>query len=128
MKNFFKVAIRNIFRQKLYSLFNLVGLALGISCGLLLSLHIREELSYEKAFPKHDRIYRMVTTEWSKSSPPLAGEMMKYFPEINSIARFAQRGKSVVNTESGKQTESEGYFADSSAVDVFDLKTVTGNA
>ena len=70
----------------------------------------------------------MVSTEWSKSSPPLAGEMMKYFPEIKSIARFAQRGKSVVNTESGKQTESEGFFADSSAVHIFDLKPVTGNA
>src|SRR3954462_14356981 len=102
MKNFFKVAFRNLFRQKSYSLFNLAGLALGISCGLLLSLHIREELSYEKSFPKHDRIYRMVTTEWSKSSPPLASEMMKYFPEIKSTARFAERGTGVVNTEQGK--------------------------
>jgi putative ABC transport system permease protein len=128
MKNFFKVAIRNIFRQKLYSLFNLVGLALGISCGLLLSLHIREELSYEKNFPKHDRIYRMVTTEWSKSSPPLAAEMMKAFPEIKSTARFAEAGTNVVSTEQGKQTESAGLFADSSSVEVFDFKTVAGNA
>ncbi|HYK46847.1 MAG TPA: ABC transporter permease, partial [Parafilimonas sp.] len=127
MKNFFKVAIRNIFRQKLYSLFNLVGLALGISCGLLLSLHIREELSYDKNFPKHDRIYRMVTTEWSKSSPPLAAEMMKAFPEIKSTARFAEAGTNVVSTEQGKQTESTGLFADSSSVEVFDFKTVAGN-
>src|SRR6478609_11142012 len=100
-KNFFKVALRNIFRQKVYSIFHLVGLALGISCGLLLSLHIREELSYEKDFPKHDRIYRMVTTEWSKSSPPLANEMMKAFPEIKCAARFSERGISAVNTEAG---------------------------
>jgi putative ABC transport system permease protein len=126
-KNFFKVAVRNLFRQKAYSFFNLLGLALGISCGLLLSLHIREELSYEKNFPKHERIYRMVTTEWSKSSPPLAGEMMKAFPGIKSIARFAQRGTSVVNTEAGKQTESEGFFADSSTIGIFDLKGVTGD-
>src|SRR6185295_13104275 len=104
MKNFFKVAIRNIFRQKLYSFFNLIGLALGISCGLLLSLHIKEELSYEKNFPKHDRIYRMVTTEWSKSSPPLAGEMMKYFPEISSTSRFSEAGLNVINTEQDKQS------------------------
>ena len=127
MKNFFKVAFRNIFRQKLYSFFNLIGLALGISCGLLLSLHIKEELSYEKDFPKHDRIYRMVSTEWSKSSPPMAGEMMKYFPEIKSTARFAERGTDVVNTEQGKQTESKGYFADSSSAYLFDFKTVSGN-
>lgn len=128
MKSFFKVALRNVFRQKLYSLFNLAGLALGISCGLLLSLHIREELSYEKSFPKNDRIYRMVTTEWSKSSPPLAGEMMKYFPEIKSAARFAERGTDVVNTEQGKQTESQGFFADSSSVEVFGFKTLEGDA
>ncbi len=68
--NYFKTAWRNLFRQKTYSLFNLFGLAIGISCGLLLTLHIKEELSYEKSFPKHDRIYRVVNDEWSKSSPP----------------------------------------------------------
>ncbi|MFI5154529.1 MAG: hypothetical protein ACHQET_14425, partial [Chitinophagales bacterium] len=104
-KNFIKTSIRNLFRQKGYSLINLVGLALGIGCGLLLSLHVKEELSYEKEFPKHDRIYRVVSTEWSKSSPTLAGEMMKYFPEIASISRFAQRGRDVVNTTINTQTE-----------------------
>jgi putative ABC transport system permease protein len=102
-------------------------LALGISCGLLLSLHIKEELSYEIDFPKHDRIYRIVTTEWSKSSPPLAGEMMKYFPEIKSAARFSERGTDVVNTEQGKQSEASGYFVDSSSAYVFDFKTVSGD-
>src|SRR6476661_7795588 len=105
MRNLIRLAVRNIFRQKLYSLFNLIGLALGISCGLLLSLHIRDELSYEKDFPKHDRIFRMVTTEWSKSSPPLAGEMMKSFPEIKSAARFSEAGLNVINTEQQKQSE-----------------------
>lgn len=127
LKNFFKLAIRNLFRQKGYSLFNLIGLSLGIACGLLLTLHIKEELSYEKDFSKHDRIYRMVTTEWSKSSPPLAGEMMKYFPEIKSIARFSQRGTDAVNTSFNTQGKSTGFFADSSAIDMFDLKTISGN-
>lgn len=127
LRNFFKTAIRNLFRQKAYSLFNLVGLSLGIACGLLLTLHIKEELSYEKSFSKHDRIYRMVTTEWSKSSPPLAGELMKYFPEIKSTARFAQRGISVVNTAFNTQGKSLGLFADSSCISMFDLKTISGN-
>lgn len=125
-RNYFKTAWRNLFRQKTYSLFNLFGLAIGISCGLLLTLHIREELSYEKSFPKHKRIYRVVNTEWAKSSPPLAGEMMKYFPEIQSTARFATRGTQVVNAGPQKQGESKGYFADSSVMEVFDLKTLAG--
>src|SRR4029453_3530044 len=110
LKNFFKVAVRNLFKQRSYSLFNLLGLSLGIACGLLLTLHIKEELSYEKSFPKHDRIFRVVTTEWSKSHPPLAGEMLKFFPEIKSIARFADAGTSVVNSDIDKKAECKGYF------------------
>jgi len=125
-RNYFKTAWRNLFRQKTYSLLNLFGLAIGISCGLLLTLHIKEELSYEKSFSKHDRIYRVVNDEWSKSSPPLAGEMMKYFPEIKSVTRFADRGRSVVSAGPDVQGESKGYYADSSVVDVFDLKAVAG--
>ena len=127
IRNYFKIAVRNLFKQKVYSAFNLLGLALGISCGLLLTLHIKEELSYEKGFANYDRIYRVVSTEWSKSSPPLAGEMKPFFPDIEHIARFASRGKQVVNSEFNEQGESSGYYADSSAVPVFSLKRVAGD-
>jgi putative ABC transport system permease protein len=127
LKNFFKVAVRNILRHKTYSLLNVLGLSLGIACILLLGLYIREELSYDKNFPKHDRIYRVGTIDWSKSSPPLAGEMMKAFPEINSIARFADDGENIVHTVDGKKARINGYFADSSAVQVFDLHTIAGD-
>src|ERR1044071_1618530 len=126
-KTFFKVAFRNLLRQKGYSSLNLLGLSIGIACGLLLSLHIKEELSYEKNFPKHDRTYRMVTTEWSKSHPPLAGEMQRYFPEIESIARFSGGGTSVIKAGADRKVEGRGFFADSSAVQVFDYKTVAGD-
>src|SRR6516225_8042778 len=125
LKNFFKTAIRNLSRQRAYSLFNLLGLALGIACGLFLTLHIKEELGYEKNFTKHDRIFRVASTEWSKSSPPLAGELMKYFPEIKSIARFAERGTDVVNTSFNTHSEARGFFADSTVIDMFDIKTIS---
>ena len=126
LKNFLKVAARNILRQKTYSLLNVLGLSLGIACILLLSLHIREELTYDKNFPKYDRIYRVGTTDWSKSSPPLAGEMLKAFPEIKTFARFADDGENVLHTTDGKSARLKGYFADSSAIQVFDLQTVAG--
>jgi putative ABC transport system permease protein len=116
LKNFFIVACRNLLRQKTYSLLNFIGLSLGIACLLLLSLHIREELSYDKNFPQHDRIYRVVSTEWSKSSPPLAGEMMKYFPEIKTITPFSDNGQTVYHNDAGKNALVSGYFADSSSV------------
>ena len=126
LKNFFKVARRNGWRQKTYSILNVLGLSLGITCILLLCLHIREELSYDYNFPKHDRIYRVCTTDWSKSSPPLAGEMMKAFPEIKTFARFADDGDNVLHTADGKSARLKGYFTDSSALDIFDLQTVAG--
>ncbi|WP_428654494.1 ABC transporter permease [Runella sp.] len=128
IRNYLKIALRNLFKQKVYSSFNLVGLALGLSCGLLLTLHIKEELSYEKDFPKHDRIFRMVTTEWSKSQPPLAGELKNYFPEIKSAGRFSGRGSQITNYGPDKQAETTGFFADSSVVEIFDLKPIHGNA
>ena len=127
LKNYFKIAWRNLFRQRTYSLFNLLGLSLGISCALLLTLHIKQELSYEKEFPNHKLIYRCVSTEWSKSSPPLAGELIKNFPEIKRVTRIASYGEPVVNYGPEKKGISKGYFADSSIIDMFSLKPVLGN-
>ncbi|MBS1664418.1 MAG: ABC transporter permease [Bacteroidetes bacterium] len=127
LKNFFKIALRNLFRQKTFSLLNLMGLSLGIACVLLLALHVKEELSYDKNFSKHDRIYRMEWDDWSKSSPPLAAAMQAYFPEIAATARFSQAGNSVFYTNDGKKNSGLGYFADSSAPKIFDFKTVAGD-
>ncbi|MBS1596928.1 MAG: ABC transporter permease [Bacteroidetes bacterium] len=126
-KNFFKIAFRNLFRQKAYSLFNLLGLSLGIACGLLLTLHIKQELSYEKSFSKHDRIYRMVSTEWSKSQPLLADELKKFFPEIKSTARISQSGGDIISTGFNTQTQAVGHPADPSMVDMFDFKAIAGD-
>jgi len=127
LKNFLHLAIRNLIRSRTYSLLNILGLSVGIACILLLGLHIKEELSYDKDFPKHDRIYRVGTTEWAKSSPPLAGEMTKYFPEIKSIARFSDNGNNVFHTLDNKTAELNGYYADSSVIKVFDLQPVAGD-
>ncbi|HEV2482858.1 MAG TPA: ABC transporter permease [Puia sp.] len=126
LKNFLKVAGRNLVRQKIYSILNVLGLSLGITCILLLSLHIREELSYDTNFPKHDRIYRVCTTDWSKSSPPLAAEMVKAFPQIKTFTRFADDGDNVLHTVDGKSARLKGYYTDSSTVDMLDLQTVAG--
>jgi len=127
-KNYFKIGWRNLFRQKAYSLFNLFGLALGISCALLLTLHIKEELGYEKSFSNHSNLYRVVSNEWSKSSPPMSYEMQKFFPEVKSICRFAEAGREVVSYEKEKAFEFDGFFADSSVIGMFDMKPVVGNA
>src|ERR1700722_10028110 len=105
LKNFIRLATRNLIRSRTYSLLNILGLSLGIACILLLGLHVKEELSYDRSFPKHDRIFRVATTQWAKSSPPIAGELTKYFPGINSIARFADNGNNVFHTLDNKTAD-----------------------
>ena len=127
LKNFFTVAIRTFLRQKAYSLLNLLGLSLGIASILLLMLHVSGELSYDKSYPKHDRIFRVVSTEWSKSSPDVAEAMTKAFPEIAGTARLSENGEEILRAADGKKAMLKGYFADSSILNVFDMPTVDGD-
>ena len=60
IRNYFKVAIRNLIKDKFYAFINIFGLALGITSCLLIVLYISQELSYDKFHTDADRIYRVV--------------------------------------------------------------------
>lgn len=127
LKNHLRIALRNILKQKIYNSLNAIGLATGIACGLVIALHIQEELSYEKDFPNYENIYRVHEDQWAKSSPPMALEILRNVPEMQTIGRFASNGTHVVNTDSNNPGEVSGYFADSAVLDVFSLKIVDGD-
>src|SRR5688572_15914873 len=59
-KNNLKIAIRSLLKQKKYTLINIMGLAVGIASCLLIMLYVQNEISYDKFFDNHERIYRMV--------------------------------------------------------------------
>ena len=94
VKNYIKVALRNLFRHKFYSLINVLGLAVGIACGLVIFLHIAHEFSYDRQSPAADRIFR-VTGEFKRgertmampyipAGPPLQTEL----PEVEASTRL----------------------------------------
>ena len=58
-KNFIKVAIRNLMNRKFYSIINILGLAIGLTCTILIALFVQNELSYDKHHKNHKRIYRL---------------------------------------------------------------------
>lgn len=122
-----RIAFRNILRQKGYNLLNVIGLATGMACGLIIALHIREELSYEKEFENSENIYRVHVAEWAKSSPPLAEALNNFFPEVDQIGRLANYGTSAVSSDDGSPGEFSGYFADSTILDIFGMDVVEGN-
>ena len=128
LRNYLLIALRNLQRHQTYTLVNLLGLAIGISASLMMLMHIRQELSYETRFPKHERISRASLQQWAKSSLPLAAELEKAFPAIEQTARFGQRGPFDVAMYGDRHVPvKNGYFADQAAISMFDLELLSGS-
>jgi len=106
-KNYLKITLRNLYRHKLYALINIFGLTLGLGCCLILSLYILSELSYDRHYDDHERIYRIVndytfngvSNEAAMSSAAL-GELLRMDnPEvIEDYVRFQRPGGSQAGT------------------------------
>ena len=58
--SFFKITLRNLYREKLYALINISGLSLAIACCLIIGLYLRSELTYDRHHQRHTEIYRVV--------------------------------------------------------------------
>lgn len=127
LENYFKAAFRSILKQRSYNVLNVLGLAVGISSGLIIALHIKEEVSFEKSFPDYQNIYRVHREGWATSSPPLAKEFVDFFPEVEAIARFSPYGTRVVTTDKNNPGEATGYYADSTVLKVFGFKVIDGD-
>ncbi|MCH6559049.1 ABC transporter permease, partial [candidate division KSB1 bacterium] len=136
IKNYLKIAFRNLTRHKGYSFMNIAGLAIGMTCCLLLLLYVQDELDYDKYHEKADRIYRFVTDWESKdqtfpnalSSAPMAPQLLSDFPDIKEAVRFMQSFNDVLVTYGDKRFfEKRFFYADPSVFDVFTFPLLTGN-
>ena len=98
-KNFIKVAIRSILRQKIYSLINILGLAVGLASSILISLFIVHELSYDRFHTKSDQIQRLCVKgrigeqdlNMAFTAMPTAEAFTREFPEIIGSCRIDKR-------------------------------------
>ncbi len=136
LQNYFTIAIRHLNRQKGYSLINVMSLALGISCCLLILLFIRDELSYDRYFDRADRTYR-VTTEQRQGEEvvrladtlvPTVWYMREDFPEIEDMVRLVPPGNAWMVKYGDKGFyERNFYLADTTVFDVFNVPLLTGN-
>jgi putative ABC transport system permease protein len=96
-KNYLKIAIRNLLKYKSYSFINIIGLAVGIACSIIIILWVRNELSYDRFHEKTDLLYRVIRKTFvnnqnvveSITSEPLANGLKNDFPEIVSATSFS---------------------------------------
>jgi putative ABC transport system permease protein len=134
-KNYFKIAIRNVLRFKLYSAINIIGLAIGIAGSLLVFVYVSDELSYESMHEKRDNIYRVsVSFGKEETSMKLAGSMpalgpsaVEEIPGVLSSVRFRVDRNAKIKTGSKEFTEGNFFFADSNVFDVFTFPLILGN-
>ena len=99
IKNWLKIALRNIKRHKLYSFINLLGLAVGMACFFLIYMHIADEINYDKFHQMAERIYRVTyeinlsgsRTLTAQTPAPLGPAMIRDYPEVKNATRFFLR-------------------------------------
>ena len=135
LKSYFKIALRNLLRDKIYSAINLLGLATGIACAVLILFFIKDELSYDNYHTKLDRIYRLSTEmnvggnnfKLAASSFPMAAAVKEDFPEIEQSARIIQFGNPLIKYGDNYFYENKFYWADSNVFEIFSYELLKGN-
>ncbi len=138
IKNYLKIALRNIKKHKAYSFINISGLSVGIACSIFLLLWVQNELSYDKFNKNLDNLYR-VCIEYpagdssvlsSHSAPVVSGWLKDGLPEIKKAARFALdiNTKQILVKHGTKQFYEEKFgFGDAELFELFTFPFIIGN-
>lgn len=130
-----KVAIRNLRKNKTFSIVNISGLAIGIACSLLLFLFVRDELSFDRSHKYANDIYRAYIeiningkeSKQGKTAAPLGQTMIKNFPEVVSFARVGYFGAHNLRVGEKIFREVNMYGADSTYFNLFDFPFIAGD-
>jgi len=136
LKNYIKIAVRNIVRHKGYTFINILGLATGIICCLLILVYVQDELSYDRYHEKADQIYRIINAgvirgnqiEMPLVSGPWGPAMMEEFPEVLEAVRIKPPDSRWVIEHGKKKFPEKGlYFVDPTFFELFDVEMIAGN-
>ena len=138
IKNYFLLACRSIWHNKIYTAINIIGFAVGISACIFILLWIRDEKSFDRFHTKSDRIYRLLAGEDSRIQPrtphPMAQQMVIEFPEVEKAvsmspiwdpgltpAQFSVKYEDIV------YDEKRFFSADTTFFEIFDFPFLAGN-
>jgi len=135
--NFLKLAMRNLVKRKGYSLLNILGLAIGITCCLLIFQYVAFEKSYEKFNKESADIvrlrldsYQQGKLQWKSATsyPAIGPTLKKEYPEVQDFCRLIDNDMLLSNDERNIHfNEKKGYFADQSAIEMLNVQMVKGN-
>jgi putative ABC transport system permease protein len=143
LKNYWKIALRQLRKQKLYSSIKIGGFALSIAACLLIALFIRDELSYDRGYAHTDRIYRLINIyddngkiyKGTAFSAPFAKAVVADFPEIELAGRimpfplfYGAGSNEVMRSDGDQNIYEEGFtYADPEILDILEVPMVYGD-
>ncbi len=137
LKNYLKVALRNLNKNKTYAFINILGLALGLMVSIIVFLYVIEGTSYEKHTSDYKQIYRVgiqaqmmgMDIDAPVSCDPMAASLRTDFPEVITASRSrAIKQEILLNHNENKIYVDKGATADSAFFNVFDYKFIHGDA
>ena len=137
LKNYLTIAFRQMMRNKIYSIINILGLAIGIACFVVIMLYVKDELGYDNFHEKGDRIYRMALDRkypgrmrsYAIVPHSYAAVIKEDLPEVEEATRvfYFQNGLLLVNIEGVTYEESRAMWADSTFFDIFSIELLKGD-
>ncbi|WP_336517785.1 ABC transporter permease [Pollutibacter soli] len=133
--NYFKIAWRNLLKNKAFSAINIIGLAIGLSCFVLIMLYVVDELSFDRFHAKADRIYRVNSEinfggnemKLAVTSDPMGATLKKDYPQVEQYTRLYQTGNKTIKKGDQYIIEYGIYHADSTFFDVFSFPAIQGD-
>jgi putative ABC transport system permease protein len=135
LRNYLLVALRNLTRNRISSLVNILGLAIGMTAFILIIQYVRFELSYDNFHEKQDVVYRLqqdrfnqgeLTTRWAAGCSAVGQALYENFEEVENFTRF-QKLDGVMTHGEKKFREEEIYAADTSFFDIFSFRILKGD-
>ncbi|HKI79053.1 MAG TPA: ABC transporter permease [Ignavibacteriaceae bacterium] len=134
LKNYIKIAFRNLSKNKLYSFINITGLSIGIAGSLLIMVYIANQLSYESMHKNADNIVRVSagfgngtnTMKLAGAMPGIGPAAVEEIPEVKASVRFRKASNASIKVGDRKFTESNFFFADSNIFKVFTFPFIEG--
>ena len=130
LKNYFKIAFRNIIRHKAFSAINISGLAIGMASSILILLWVQNELSYDRFHKTADRLYRITCSagdfKAAVNCAGMPGGLKDQMPEIESFVRLSHPTTILFEAGDRKFTEERTFYADSNFLQFFSFPLLKG--
>jgi len=135
LKNYIKSVLRNIFKNKILSFIKIIGLSVGLACGIFVIIFVKDEVCYDRFNVKLDHIYRVTTNYWNVksnnmqlegfTSTPVGVEFKKEVPEVEGFTRLINGGGNI--RKGNTDIEENWLYVDNDFLKIFSFPTLYGN-